>query len=590
MLCEDGAMTARFLSKSIVWQLILPAPIMLGLGMFALWTFMPSLLADNARESAIRNATQTVNQFKMMRGYYTQNVVKKVLENGGAVSINHKSESDSIPLPATLIHDMGELLSKEDTTLQLYSRFPFPNRSERSLDAFQESAWDFLSDNPDEVYSHQETRDGKEVIRVAVADRMVAEACVSCHNSRLDTPKNDWALGDVRGVLEVATIIDGELAAGAGVSNRILLISGFGLVALMLLCVLIGRRVTKPIMQMTATMRKLADGDHDVEVTGADRGDELGAMARAVEVFKQNAIEREELQSEQADRHVAREQQAERMGVLISQFDGSIGDVVETVASASVELQATAKALADTAEQTNQQSMAVASATVQATGNVQTVAAASEELSSSIGEIGRQVNQSTKIAGKAVDEAARTNQTIQGLEEAARKIGDVVTLISDIAQQTNLLALNATIEAARAGEAGKGFAVVASEVKSLATQTAKATEDIAAQIASMQAVTGDAVGAIGGIGATIGEISEITAAIAAAVEEQGAATQEISRNVQQAAQGTGDISANIEQVTEAATGTGAASKQVLEAVGKLSCGAEDLRAGVDRFLVEIKAA
>jgi methyl-accepting chemotaxis protein len=580
----------KFANKSIAWQIILPAPILLGLGVLALWMILPSVLADNARESAVRNATQVVGQFTTLRGYYTKSVVKKVLENGGAASFNHKSESDSIPLPATMIHDMSEFLSEEETTLELYSRFPFPNRSARTLDAFQESAWNFLVGNPDETFTRQETRDGKEVVRVAVADRMVAEACVSCHNTRPDTPKNDWKLGDVRGVLEVATVIEDELAAGAAVRNRILLIGGFAGLVLALLCIFIGRRVTKPIMRLTATMTKLADGDHDVEVIGVDRGDELGAMAGTVEVFKQNAIEREKLQSEQAATHAATEQRAKRMEALIGQFDSGIGNVVEAVASASTELQATAESTAATAEQTSQQSMAVASAADQATGNVQTVAAASEEMSSSIGEIGRQVSQSTQIASKAVEEAERTNQTIQGLEEAAHKIGDVINLINDIASQTNLLALNATIEAARAGEAGKGFAVVASEVKNLANQTARATDEIGNQIGSMQAVTGNAVSAIEGIGTTIKEVSEIAAAIAAAVEEQGAATQEIARNVQQAAQATGEVSANIAQVTEAAKGTGTASSHVLDAAGELSHQAEDLRAGVDKFLAEIKAA
>ncbi len=261
-----------------------------------------------------------------------------------------------------------------------------------------------------------------------------------------------------------------------------------------------------------------------------------------------------------------------------------VGEVVDIVSSSSQELQTTAESMAATAEETSRQSEAVAAAAEQATTNVQTVAAAAEQMAKSIEEIGRQVAQSSTIAGRAVEEADRTNTTVESLAEAAQKIGKVVALISDIASQTNLLALNATIEAARAGDAGKGFAVVASEVKSLANQTAKATEDIAAQISGMQEATGGTVDSIKGISSTIGEISEIANAIAAAVEEQGAATQEISRNVQEAAAGTQDVSSNITSVNEAAVETGKSAGGVLEAAQELSTQGEKLRAEIEKFI------
>ena len=350
------------------------------------------------------------------------------------------------------------------------------------------------------------------------------------------------------------------------------------------------RAIAGPIVAMTGVMGKLAAGDHGVDIPGTERGDEVGLMAKAVLVFKENMIKAKELAAQEAAAQKQREARAKAVDKLTGDFDADVTMVLKTVSSAATEMQATASSMTATAEETSRQSTTVAAASEQASTNVQTVAAAAEELSASISEITRQVAQSAQIAGKAVNDAEQTNAQIQGLAEAAQKIGDVVNLISDIASQTNLLALNATIEAARAGEAGKGFAVVASEVKNLATQTAKATEDITGQITGIQNATRDAVGAIQLIGQTIGKINEIATTIASAVEEQGAATQEIARNVQQAAAGTNEVSANISGVTEAAASTGAAASQVLGAAGELSQQSEGLRAKVETFLAAVKAA
>ncbi|WOH66287.1 methyl-accepting chemotaxis protein [Bradyrhizobium sp. BWA-3-5] len=383
---------------------------------------------------------------------------------------------------------------------------------------------------------------------------------------------------------------DAVLAETNFLATLLWVLLGVGIGVAVTVVHLTNRSIVPPILKMVGAMGKLAGGDHSVAIPATDRKDEIGLMAKAVLIFKENMIEAKELADKDAEAVKARMARAMRVNELTQAFDTSISNVLRSVSSASTELQATASSMTATAEETSNQATAVAAATEEASTNVQTVAAASEELASSVTEIGRQVAQSAAIAQKAVEEADRTNVTVQGLYDGAASIGDVVKLINDIASQTNLLALNATIEAARAGEAGRGFAVVASEVKSLAEQTAKATEQIGAQISAIQNSSSDAVTAIKGITSTINEMNEIASAIASAVEEQGSATQEIARNVQQAAAGTSEISANVVGVQQAAGDTGAAAHQVLQASSELSKQSETMRGEVEAFLNNIKAA
>ena len=394
---------------------------------------------------------------------------------------------------------------------------------------------------------------------------------------------------------EEAVLMDQRKASNESTVSTTFIVIGVcvGLAILMGLglALLIGNGIARPIASMTHAMKILAGGDKSVEIPGTGRTDEIGDMAGAVQVFKDNAIEADQLREQRIEQERrAEEEKREATLKMADDLESSVKGVVDSVGGAATEMEATAQSMSASSEQTTQKAGAVAAASEQATVNVQTVATAAEELSSSITEIGRQVAEATGFAAKATEQAQQTNTTVKDLANGSQKIGDVVDLIDDIAEQTNLLALNATIEAARAGEAGKGFAVVASEVKSLANQTAKATEEISQQIGGMQSATTDTVAAIEAVVAAMTQINEVTTTIAASVEEQNAATQEIARNVQEASKGTKEVSSNITGVTEGARETGKASSQVLEASNQLSRQSEGLSEAVQKFLVQVRAA
>jgi methyl-accepting chemotaxis protein len=369
-----------------------------------------------------------------------------------------------------------------------------------------------------------------------------------------------------------------------GVSAAVFLVIGAGVFG-------VAFGVIRPIAEMTSVMKGLAGGDLDVPVPALSRGDEVGAMARAVQVFKENALRVQSMEQEKAGLKLKAE--GDRKAVLQQMadgFDSALGKIIDTVSTASSELESSAGQLTKTAEITQMLSATVATASEQSSANAQSAAAAAEEMASSVSEISRQVQDSHKISREAVSQVEQTNARIADLAQSAGRIGEVVKMISAVAEQTNLLALNATIEAARAGEAGRGFAVVASEVKALAAQTAKATEEISGQIGQMQSATHQSVSAIAEIGGTIGRIAEISQAIAAAVEEQGAATQEISRNVQQAAQGASQVAGSITDVNRGATDTGAASTQVHGLARSLKGQSNHLKDEVEKFLSTVRAA
>ena len=400
--------------------------------------------------------------------------------------------------------------------------------------------------------------------------------------------RNDQAIQALIDDLHATKVGTDNTLAHTALAAKILAVVALAVGAV--LATLIGRSIAAPLDAMTRVMSRMAAGERTIDVPAQDQQDEIGEIARAVEVFRAGLIEAEHLAAEQETDRAARDRRAQTLETTSRTFEAQVARLVQSLSDAAKKMEGTAQGMAETAGTMSEQSLAVAGSAEETSGNVSTVASAAEQLAGSIREIGRQVTESSAIAQRALDDAKHSDETVQTLAAGAAKIGEIVQLINGIAAQTNLLALNATIEAARAGEAGKGFAVVASEVKSLATQTARATEEIAAQIAEIQAATREAVSAIGHIGQTIGEINEIAAGIAAAVEQQGAATAEIARNVEQAASGTSEVSRNVAALKATASATGLAASEVLAAAGGLARNAGELSREVDGFIASVNAA
>jgi methyl-accepting chemotaxis protein len=409
----------------------------------------------------------------------------------------------------------------------------------------------------------------------------------------------DDQYSDLRNRLEKLLVLERRLtdnAAGAGIASastatwRALSLLAVALVLATITASFVSRLIGRPIVGMTCAMRALAGGDQTIEVPGIGRGDEIGDMANAVQVFKDSMIKADRLAKEQRAERAAREQRSLRIESLAHAFEHKVGTLIGLLSAASADLETTARSMSTIATETSEQVTEVTSAAEQANSGVHTTAASAEQLAASINEIGRQVAQSGKITQQAVEDARRTDAIVQALVANTQKIGQVVDLITTIAGQTNLLALNATIEAARAGDAGKGFAVVASEVKSLAQQTAKATHEIAAQIAQVQGSTAGVVEAISRITAIIQEVSMIAASIGAAVEEQGAATAEIARSVQQTAHSTRQVTTNMAHVSRAAQQTGVTAHQLLDAASGLSRQAGQLSTEIGDFTAQVRAA
>ncbi len=815
-------MNEDFLKKHMA-KLMFSVVGVLALSIVGLIIYISNTSLHNTVDASKLNALSIIDQFKTLRGYYVKSIIKKVKGNdtGLKISYDHKTMDDAIPLPATLIHDMSELLSEkgeDNIKLKLYSDFPFPNRKGRKLDGYGQEALAFFKATPDQPFVKQETLNGQEVVRVAVADKMIAQACVNCHNSRADTPKNDWKLNDVRGVLEVISPIDIQLAANSSMLTSVIGITTFSLilVALMVVGVLMFLRSMKKSETEAAKIVSVVENftmgiimaDNDLKIrylnpaskealskmeqhlpvrvdniigqsidifhknpdhqrrivadpnnlpvkallnvgpeslattitpvfdqdqhymgpmisfrVVTDRIEEEQQMVKinsivdnmtanvmyvdtgfvirymnpssektlkslekvlpvkateiigqSIDIFHKNpshqrkilsdprnlphhaviqlgeetleldvaamydkdkkhigtmlswsiitgritmekqvkkATEQEQRQAKElqqkvdnmlevvsaaADGDLTREITVKgddaigRMGEGLSRFFkdlrksiSGIAGTAQALSSSSEELTSVSQTMAGNAEETSAQANVVSAASEEITRNVQTVATGTEQMSASIKEIAQNANDAARVAQSAVDVAENTNRTVAKLGESSAEIGQVIKVITSIAEQTNLLALNATIEAARAGEAGKGFAVVANEVKELANQTAKATEEISSKIEAIQTDTQSSVDAIGEITMVINQINDISSTIASAVEEQTATTAEIGRTVEDTAKGSTEITENISGVAQAAQETSSGVGQTQDAANELSKMAADLQKLVSQF-------
>jgi len=512
-----------------------------------------------------------------------QQLAMVVRNAGGDASIMVSNPLGGQPMPPDPVAKYAGHLSRIDTAWaaveSLAAGLPLPPRFNEAVERAKR-----------EFFGRDYVEQRAKIFKALVAGEKVNMAAADW------TPITVPRLGSVLGVAEAALDIAKDHAARQYASVMWKLGTHLGLLAAAVLfaagmMLMVSRRVSGPLRMIQDAMLKVAAGDLSAEVSLEGRTDEIGALGNAMRAFKGSMVEAERLRADQkeAETRSASRRKAE-MRRLADEFQAAVGNIVDAVSTSSTELERAAGTLTKNAETTQRLSGVVASASEEASANVQSVAVAAEQMTSSVNEIARQVQDSAKIAIEAVQQAEKTDARITELSSAASRIGDVVKLITAIAEQTNLLALNATIEAARAGEAGRGFAVVAQEVKALAAQTAKATDEIGTQIANMQSATQDSVGAIKEISGTIGRISEIAAAIAAAVEEQGATTQEISRNVQQAAHGTAQVAMNITDVNRGASETGSASSQVLGSAQSLARESNQLKREVEKFVSMVRAA
>jgi methyl-accepting chemotaxis protein len=526
-----------------------------------IWLTVPRIVTSNAIDVAILGSQQVAAQFKAIRAYYAEFVVGKVVKEGSLkASFDHKTNDKAIPLPATLIHDISDLLAQNDTTISLYSQYPFPIRKDRQLDAFQQQAWAFLRANPKGTFSQKEVRDGRQVVRVAVADVMTSQACLSCHNSSALSPKTDWRLGDVRGVLEVTSVIDNHLAQGSALSRSIILGAvSIGLVLLVItLCATWS--VTRPLTSIIREMRKLANGTFDLSLSGIRRRDEVGAMARAVAIFRDACVQKLRLEREAEaatsaigaglERLAAKDLTYRMVGDMpeayrklqadfnaaLQQLDEAMRGVRSSTQAMSSGTREISTASADLSRRTEQQAASLeetATALDQITATVRKTAEGANHAREVVGNTKADAETGGQVARKAVE-------AMSAIEKSSQQITQIIGVIDEIAFQTNLLALNAGVEAARAGDAGRGFAVVASEVRGLAQRSAGAAKEIKGLISASTHHVDQGVRLVAETGkslerilAQVVEINTAVTEIAAGADEQATGLQEINTAVNQ---------------------------------------------------------
>ncbi len=519
---------------SLFFKLFLPITFLFILVIIAVAVVTPELVRRNAETDALETAQRTVNQLKTLRAYYVKNVIKKVLGKGGIKSsFNYENDPDTIPLPATMIHDLSKLYSGDGTTVSLYSPFPFPNRASRQLDNFGRQAWKTLSSNPNTVVTRIDTIKGEPVMRVAIADRMVSKACVSCHNSRADTPRTDWKLGDVRGVLEVDLSIASALARGKSIEHTLLsVILAAMIIAYLILLFIYRKFIGSRLKILLEVLQNISEGDGDLTRRLPEGGkDEISRIAKSFNRFAdsmRNTVSRISEITRQLSDSSSR----------LAEINDASGAAVHNQGSETNQIATAINEMAAAAEEVNRHAAEAARSSAETDANTQTTQHAVNAAISDIQQL------SSKLEAAA--------GTMTQLQEGAQNVGGVIDVIRGIAEQTNLLALNAAIEAARAGDQGRGFAVVADEVRTLAARTQKSTEEIRDMIEKLQEISGKAVDtmeqsqqqaghsvtqashageSLNSIVQSISSVNDINTQIAAASEEQSQVVASIDQSI-----------------------------------------------------------
>ncbi len=590
--------------QSLPFKLSIPIPIVLGLSILIAAWFIPDAIKTNTISSATDSAVQTVSRIKTIRGYYTKNVVADVLETGALrTGIDHKDDPTVVPLPATFIHDISALLAEERANFTLYSAYPFPNRTERQSDDFMKDAWDYLVKNPDGSYERLETDETGTYLRVAVADKMSSEVCVTCHNGHIDTPKDDWKIGDVRGVMEVRQDITPWLAQANTTIWEIMAGIVIAGMALLLTMIALARSVTRPVDTLCENMQAVSDGDFETEIESASRRDEIGKIGKSLvhlrnELELANAAEQERQKQQEEQAFVVEELSAGltrlARGDLSAPLDQpfskdhellreNYNTAIETLSDTLNEAVSVANVIHERSQKITQDADNLSTRTENQAATLEQTAAALDEMTSFVTQAAQDAKSVEKAMGAAQSKAGDSEAIVRTavsamneIEHSSSEISQILAVIDDIAFQTNLLALNAGVEAARAGDAGKGFAVVASEVRALAQRASESAMEIKKLINSSSDQVEEGV-------ELVGKTGEALEAIVDGVKDVAKQVSKISREAGAQSDGLTEINTGMTVLDQVAQQNAAMVVETAGASHKLRESAEHLKAIVYRF-------